>query len=72
MNETVRTLTLRKKGSRKPQISPPKQISGPISTKAAGEKLDVPRERPGQSETSGGFILYCIIGIKFSDQPRWG
>src|SRR4051794_24981213 len=54
MNETARTLTLRKKGSRKPQISAPKQISGPTSTKAAGEKLlDVRRERPGQSETSG-------------------
>src|SRR4051812_2613218 len=69
MNETARTLTLRKKGSRKPQISAPKQISGPTSTKAAGEKLlDVRRERPGQSETSGKFILYCIIGIKFSDE----
>lgn len=71
MNETVRTLTLRKKGGRKPQISAPQQISGPTSTKAAGEKLlDAPRERSGQSETSGKFILYCIIGIKFSDQPR--
>lgn len=54
MNETVRSLTLRKKGGRKPQISAPKQISGPTtSTKASGGKeLTPPRERPGQSETS--------------------
>ena len=53
MNETVRTLTLRKKGGRKQQISAPKQISGPTSTKESGSKQpDLPRERPGQSETS--------------------
>lgn len=53
MNETVRSLTLRKKGGRKPQISAPRQISGPTSTKTPGGKeLTPPRERPEQSETS--------------------
>jgi hypothetical protein len=68
MNETVRSLTLRKKGERKQQISAPKQISGPISTKASGGKeLAVPKERPGQSETSD--IVKRRYSTRFNQLP---
>ena len=44
---------MRKKGARKPEISAPKQISGPTSTKAPGGKeLTPPRPKLAQSETS--------------------
>jgi len=50
-----RGLTLRKKGTRKHQISAPKPISGPISKpnpSDASLQLPPPRDRLGQSETS--------------------
>jgi hypothetical protein len=66
MNETVRTLTLRKKGGRKPNISAPKQISAP--TKASGGKeLTVPQQRPGQSETSD--IVKRRYSTRFNQLP---
>ena len=54
MSDAVRSLTLRKKGGRKPQISAPQQIVGSsTSTKVSGgNELTPPRERPEQSETS--------------------
>jgi hypothetical protein len=66
MNETVRTLTLRKKGSRKQQISAPKPISGP--TKASGGKQYAePRERLAQSETSD--IVKRRYSTRFNQLP---
>ena len=68
MNETVRTLTLRKKGGRKQQISAPKQISGPTSTEKPGRgQLEVPRDRPGQSETSD--IVKRRYSTRFNQLP---
>ena len=67
MNETVRTLTLRKKGGRKPQISAPKQIS---TKEPGGNQLTVPPGRPGQSETSD--IVKRRYSTRFNQLPDFG
>ena len=52
-----RGLTLRKKGNRRPQISAPQQITGPVAAKqgppaGSGNSLDVPRERAQQQQSA--------------------
>ena len=53
-------LTLRKKGTKRPQISAPRQISGPVSARQApsanGNSLDIPREKAQQSGATADLV----------------
>lgn len=69
-------LTLRKKGGRRPQVSGPKEISGPLPPKQApnagsGNSLAVPRDRAQQGGATSDFVKRRY-STRFNQLPDFG
>lgn len=67
-----RGLTLRSKSRRRPQISAPKPISGPLpaNSKASGAGLpSTPRERPQQSSGATSDLVKRRYSTRFNQPP---